>query len=215
MFPVYCGTHRSFSVYCFTCLTVLFSYYFFFSLSAEYIPVLLDGIVLGGILPKDAPEIVAQLRYLKAASNNCGLHAQGSSTSSTDINTVTVLSKNKLLLDPTMEVAYIPRLPYDCAYPGVYLFTQAGRMIRPVLQLGTHYVEWIGPMEVSKYCNFCNCSIGLCLQLEAFFNMPLCSLYHIFSTFSSSIHNRANSTASVYGDCLSEDRHPPRRNHPH
>lgn len=118
------------------------------TLSQDYIPVLLDGIVLGGILPKDAPEIVAQLRYLKAASNNCGLHAQGSSTSSTDINTVTVLSKNRLLLDPTMEIAYIPRLPYDCAYPGVYLFTQAGRMIRPVLQLGTHYVEWIGPMEV-------------------------------------------------------------------
>ena len=128
----------------------LFLHIFHVGLSADYIPVLLDGIVLGGILPKDAPEIVAQLRYLKAASNNCGLHAQGSSTSSTDINTVNVLSKNKLLLDPTMEVAYIPRLPYDCAYPGVYLFTQAGRMIRPVLQLGTHYVEWIGPMEVSN-----------------------------------------------------------------
>jgi len=116
-------------------------------LSTEYITVVLDGVVLGGILPKDAPEIVAQLRYLKAASNNCGLSTAVSRTSSTDKNTVEVLAKNRLLLDPTMEVAYIPRLPYDCAYPGVYLFTQAGRMVRPVLQLGTHFVEWIGPME--------------------------------------------------------------------
>ncbi len=186
LFPKYCGrsfttTTRFFGVLFSHVSRVRVHFVFFFSFSAEYIPVLLDGIVLGGILPKDAPEIVAQIRYLKAASNNCGLHAQGSSTSSTDINTVTVLSKNKLLLDPTMEVAYIPRLPYDCAYPGVYLFTQAGRMIRPVLQLGTHYVEWIGPMEVSNVLlYFCKCSIGLCLQTEAFFNMPLCSLFHTF-----------------------------------
>lgn len=120
---------------------------FFF---ADYLSVVLDGVVLGGILPNSAPEIVAQIRYLKAVSNNCGLGASSSSSSSTtsvDLNTVAVLAKNKLLLDPTMEVAYIPRLPYDCAYPGLYLFTQAGRMIRPVLQLGTNYVEWIGPME--------------------------------------------------------------------
>jgi DNA-directed RNA polymerase I subunit RPA2 len=124
-------------------------------LGSEYISVMLDGVVLGGILPKDAPAIVAQLRYLKAVSNNCGVpganpnstSSQNSLLSATDLNTVTVLAKNRLLLDPTMEIAYIPRLPYDSAYPGLYLFTEAGRMVRPVLQLGSHFVEWIGPME--------------------------------------------------------------------
>ena len=183
---------------------------FFFS--PDYIPVLLDGIVLGGILPKDAPEIVAQLRYLKAASNNCGLHAQGSSTSSTDINTVTVLSKNKLLLDPTMEVAYIPRLPYDCAYPGVYLFTQAGRMIRPVLQLGTHYVEWIGPMEV-RFFNI-NSQCSNFILPSRIWNGHI-SFYFPFLIFLQSYLSCSFPTASVYGDCLPEDRHPSRRDHAH
>ena len=114
----------------------------------DYLPVVLDGVVLGGILPADAPAIVAQLRYLKAVSNNCGLSgAANSATSAADLNTVTSLARHKLLLDPTMEVAYIPKLAYESAYPGLYLFTQSGRMVRPVLQLGSHYVEWIGPME--------------------------------------------------------------------
>jgi DNA-directed RNA polymerase I subunit RPA2 len=32
-------------------------------------------------------------------------------------------------------------------YPGLYLFTEAARMIRPVLQRATGKTEWIGPME--------------------------------------------------------------------
>ena len=36
---------------------------------------------------------------------------------------------------------------YPGAYPGLYMHTQPGRMIRPVMQLASGEIEWIGPME--------------------------------------------------------------------
>jgi DNA-directed RNA polymerase I subunit RPA2 len=131
-------------------------------LGAEHIPVLLDGVVLGGLSPQMAPEIVAQLRYLKAVTNNCGLpEALGSGVAGSEVSgsgvpgsgiftadwqTVEALTAQRLLLDPCMEIAFVPRLTFESAYPGLYLFTHPGRLVRPVLQLGSRYVEWIGPM---------------------------------------------------------------------
>jgi DNA-directed RNA polymerase I subunit RPA2 len=94
-------------------------------LGPAYIPVLVDGVVFGGVKASRAADIVAQLRLLKV-------------TGGTDSGT---------RLDPTTELAYIPYSPLGGAYPGLYIFTQPGRMIRPVLHLKTRAVEWIGPME--------------------------------------------------------------------
>jgi DNA-directed RNA polymerase I subunit RPA2 len=94
-------------------------------LGPAYIPVLVDGVVFGGVKATRAADIVAQLRLLKV-------------TGGTDSGT---------RLDPTTELAYIPYSPLGGAYPGLYIFTQPGRMIRPVLHLKTRAVEWIGPME--------------------------------------------------------------------
>ena len=94
-------------------------------LGPSYIPVMVDGVVFGGMKASRGADIVAQLRLLKVTG--------GKDSSSR--------------LDPTTELAYIPYSPLGGAYPGLYIFTQPGRMIRPVLHLKTRRVEWIGPME--------------------------------------------------------------------
>ena len=91
-----------------------------------HIPVLIDGVVVGGLSSSRAAEIVKQLRLLKV-TGGVG-----------DVST---------RLDPTTELAYIPYSALGGAYPGLYIFTEPGRMIRPTLQLQTRKVEWIGPME--------------------------------------------------------------------
>jgi DNA-directed RNA polymerase I subunit RPA2 len=96
-------------------------------LCGDFIPVLLDGIVLGGLPTDLAAGVVHQLRLLKTRK-----------VSSVD---------KKSLLDPTMELAYFPRRATPGAYPGLYMHTEPGRMIRPVMQVSTGEVEWIGPME--------------------------------------------------------------------
>ena len=98
-------------------------------LNFNYIPVLLDGIVLGGVQSDEAFNIIKQLRYLKATSS------------------IQTSGKSKWSLDPTIELAYFPKRPNPGAYPGIYIFTQPGRMIRPTLHLGSNQIEWIGPME--------------------------------------------------------------------
>ncbi len=108
--------------------------------SRPSIPVLVDGRVLGSLPSAIADEVVAQLRFLKVSGG--------------------LLHEPKTRLDPTTELAFIPpfkqrkqgsasssSLLAGGAYPGLYIFTQAGRMIRPVTHLGTGETEWIGPME--------------------------------------------------------------------
>ena len=100
-------------------------------LGYDCLSVLIDGEVIGGVPSHRAFELVSQLRLLK----------------------VQPLERNGtiLKLDPTTELAYFPRSAPDSpgggAYPGLYIFTQPARMIRPVLHLKTRKIEWIGPME--------------------------------------------------------------------
>ena len=97
-----------------------------------YLSVLLDGVVVGSVRADRAEEVVRQVRVLKATqtpvttSHCCGF------------------------VDPTTEIALIPLLAEQrrgSAYAGVYIHTQPGRMLRPVLHLASRRVEWIGPME--------------------------------------------------------------------
>jgi DNA-directed RNA polymerase I subunit RPA2 len=96
-------------------------------LDDSYLPVLIDGVVLGGIHFSIADEVVRQLRLLKLNNSS---------------------DKGALRLDPTTELALIPRTKHGKgAYPGLYIFTQAGRMVRPVMHLSQQRIEWIGPLE--------------------------------------------------------------------
>lgn len=71
-------------------------------LGPAYIPVLVDGVVFGGVRGDRGLDIVRQLRLLKVTG--------GAGDKSTR-------------LDPTTELAYIPQSGGG-AYPGLYIFTQ-------------------------------------------------------------------------------------------
>ena len=97
-------------------------------LSNDHLPVLLDGVVLGGIRRHQANNFVSTLRRLKVGGSEEG-------------------TSNERWIDPTMEIAYLPPSPHKTAFPGIYLFTSPGRMIRATRQLASGGIEWIGPME--------------------------------------------------------------------
>lgn len=51
-----------------------------------------------------------------------------------------------MLVSPDLEIAHIP---YERGgpYPGIYIYSHAARMMRPVLQTGTGARELIGTLE--------------------------------------------------------------------
>ena len=100
-----------------------------FVLGQDSIPVLIDGEVIGGISVGIAANVTAQLRLLKIKPDTAA----------------------NFRLDPTTQLAYFPPRPNGSpgggAFPGLYIFTQPGRMLRQVTHLATRLPEWIGPME--------------------------------------------------------------------
>jgi DNA-directed RNA polymerase I subunit RPA2 len=94
-------------------------------LTSDFISVVLDGVVIGGVHRTLADQLVQNLRSMKHSA----------------------LTK-QVCIDPTTEIAYIPfSKSKNQAYSGIYLFTQPGRMIRPCYNLQSKEIEWIGPME--------------------------------------------------------------------
>lgn len=86
-----------------------------------YLPVLLDGRVIGHLESSRIPSVVAHIRQLKVSESS--------------------------EVPPDLEVAHVP-CTFAGGYPGLYLFTGPARMIRPVKQLfGQQAIEMIGPSE--------------------------------------------------------------------
>ena len=81
-------------------------------------PVLLDGKVLGHFPSNDMENIMKKLRTFKLDPND---------------NRISSLT----------ELAFVPRRP-NGQFPGLFIFTGAARMMRPVLNLAMNTVEWIG-----------------------------------------------------------------------
>lgn len=87
---------------------------------SSFLNVQINGRVVGFVSPRDCPELVAKLRYLKVTR-----HAS---------------------VPPELEIATV--LPSNGGlYPGLFLFTSPSRMMRPVLQLATKTTELIGSFE--------------------------------------------------------------------
>lgn len=84
-------------------------------------PVCLDGRVIGSADAAVCKGIAAYLRCLKVESPP--------------------------KVPPTLEIALIPVGNPGSPYPGLFLFTSAARMVRPVLQRSSGKTEMIGPME--------------------------------------------------------------------
>eukprot|EP00940_MAST-03C_sp_MAST-3C-sp2_P000348 g348.t1 len=86
-----------------------------------YLPVLLDGRVIGALPMRGATKCIEALRLLKTS--------------------------NASPLPANMEIAHLPSEGTGGPFPGLYLFTDAGRLVRPVQQIRTGRTEWVGPME--------------------------------------------------------------------
>eukprot|EP00339_Tiarina_fusa_P025334 CAMPEP_0117005466 /NCGR_PEP_ID=MMETSP0472-20121206/6073_1 /TAXON_ID=693140 ORGANISM="Tiarina fusus, Strain LIS" /NCGR_SAMPLE_ID=MMETSP0472 /ASSEMBLY_ACC=CAM_ASM_000603 /LENGTH=1224 /DNA_ID=CAMNT_0004706717 /DNA_START=147 /DNA_END=3821 /DNA_ORIENTATION=- len=86
-----------------------------------HFPVCVDGRVVGYATLATSKSVAAHLRKLKVADPPPIPHS--------------------------LEVAYLPQGSAGSPYPGLYLFTGAARMVRPVLQRATGKTEYIGPME--------------------------------------------------------------------
>lgn len=100
----------------------------------EYIPVVLDGRPLGHLLAARAPAVVAELRRLKALA----LRWQQAAQVTPDMEEPRVPWH--------LEAAYIP-YAQGGPYPGIYLFSEGARMVRPVHQLPSRDLEYIGTLE--------------------------------------------------------------------
>eukprot|EP00040_Diaphanoeca_grandis_P032793 m.199573 g.199573 ORF g.199573 m.199573 type:complete len:1144 (-) comp32739_c0_seq2:126-3557(-) len=86
-----------------------------------HMAVMLDGKVLGFVEAARAKEIADSLRMLK-------------------------VNKKEKRVPQSLEIALVPK-SIRGQFPGLYLFSQFGRMIRPVLNLRTNTEEFIGTFE--------------------------------------------------------------------
>ncbi|KAH9421488.1 DNA-directed RNA polymerase I subunit RPA2 [Dermatophagoides pteronyssinus] len=95
---------------------------------SNYLNVLLDGRTLGFVHENSATKIVNQLRMWKTTG------------------------KEKIPL--TLEIGLVPRTDKPTQYPALYLFSTPSRMIRPVFNLLTQNIEFIGTFE-QCYMDIC------------------------------------------------------------
>jgi DNA-directed RNA polymerase I subunit RPA2 len=94
--------------------------------SVSYV-ILLDGKVVGYVWQKFAERMVRQLRWLKIEGKE---------------------------VPDTLEIVFIPMESYTTQIPGIYLFTGPARMMRPVWNLSTKSVEYVGTFE-QVYLDIC------------------------------------------------------------
>ncbi|KAF0691980.1 Aste57867_16886 [Aphanomyces stellatus] len=92
----------------------------------HYLPVMLNGKLLGAAAPSVCVELEAALRFTKATPDAAMRKERG--------------------VVPTLEVCLIAPV-VGGPFPGLYLSADAARFTRPVKQLNTDWVEYIGPME--------------------------------------------------------------------
>ena len=111
--------------------------------------ILLNGCVLGYVDSNEIDDLILKLRYLKALASTSNEANQNE------------LAKG---LPKYMEICHVPKIDFNSntysLYPGLYLFTNPGRMMRPVKNLSTNDIEYIGTME--------QCYLHICVKPEEF-----------------------------------------------
>jgi hypothetical protein len=105
--------------------------------------VLIDGVVVGGAPHQVCARVAEELRLLK------GKKSSGGGGGSKMVDEKEEDGEDDFLVEPTTEIAWVPPAEKGTvgAYPGLYLFTKAARMIRPVVNLKNKKIEMIGPLE--------------------------------------------------------------------
>ena len=90
-------------------------------LSSSY-TVMLDGKVLGYVAKKEAARICDKLRVLK-------------------------VRKDDTRVPDVTEIVFVSERAQAGQFPGIFLFTGAARMVRPVMNLAMNQIELIGSFE--------------------------------------------------------------------
>lgn len=115
-------------------------------IKAYFYDVLINGQIIGYVNSNNIDELTKKLRYIKALACQ--------------------KSENKLCqgISKFMEICQVPRIDPEkntfSLYPGLYIFTSPGRMMRPVKNLTTQKTEYIGTME--------QCYLHICVKPEDF-----------------------------------------------
>lgn len=117
-----------------------------------YLPVLLDGRVIGAVAVGRATKMVSELRRIKVTELASRV-AAGKCNSSyltpvSECSDVKLIGKNRGV-PVDLECALV--LPMSAEgggpFPGLYLAAEAARLVRPVHHLGANAPEWIGTFE--------------------------------------------------------------------
>jgi len=107
---------------------------------ANFLPIMLDGLLMGYVDPKLAPHMVSQLRYLKIKQNTTD-ELEGSVPMTME---VAYLAPGRM---STVELPEEGESPKNYYFPGIFLSAQVSRFVRPVKNLVHGGIEWIGPLE--------------------------------------------------------------------
>ena len=109
------------------------------AIPSSHLVVMVDGKVVGSIKTTIAPAMVAHLRAIKAAK----LATEGAITP--DATILPIVAEEEAV-PSHLEIVHMP-FERGAPYPGVFLYTQAARMVRPVRQLSSGAAELIGSLE--------------------------------------------------------------------
>ncbi|KAI1300207.1 DNA-directed RNA polymerase I subunit RPA2 [Halotydeus destructor] len=90
--------------------------------------VILDGKVIGHIRDSDIHRVISELRTMKATQSN--------------------------KISATLEIGFVPKTTRATQYPGLFLFSNPARMVRPVYNLKAQCLELIGTFE-QPYLEVC------------------------------------------------------------
>ena len=127
--------------------------------------ILVNGRLVGYVAASEVESMKAKLRYLKALATLQS--SKPSSAAGAELNgqdSESIESQAARDLPTHMEICHVPRIELEnCTYglyPGVYIFTTPGRMMRPIRNLQTSHVEYVGTME--------QCYLHVCVKPEEF-----------------------------------------------
>lgn len=107
-----------------------------------FLPVMLDGRILGYISPSLAKRAVNQIRMIK--TKNFMREENDTDDESMDLNDD--LDEVEKGIPSDSEIAYFP-LEKGIPFPGIYIFTESCRPVRRVLNLENNLIELIGSTE--------------------------------------------------------------------
>ena len=109
----------------------------------HFLPVILDGILLGYIDPRLAHNFVQSLRKIKIQQNlSDELHRSVPKTLE-----IAYLPPGSLIKPQAEEEQDPDKRERNYAFPGIFMASTISRFVRPVQNLVIGGIEWIGPLE--------------------------------------------------------------------